>query len=735
MVEREQFACLLERGLSGELSVEERTELNCLMREFPELRREYVGQIWLEKSLQRRLKPEALKQSPRRLSRTMLRLAAGIAILCSLGYAAITTLIDSDEVPPEPPVDLSIIPAYSVPANTIDSSADEMEPSTDETSIVQTADRSTDHTQTGDNEMNISQQLAAAVTAAALTAMPFAHALANSEPVIWNYYASGVDGVNYARITDGQWVLRVSAANKTLGTLTLGEGYGITNAYVSGQGNLDLGNVICRDASAGVDYRITSLSAQSAFEQASNIVDFVMAPDVEVLKQRSFRDSGIRSFTVHSESLKQIDSSVFLRAGLLTNAWIDAPNLTSIGAMAFMHCSNLAVDVEHVLPPSVVTWVEERHFDSCRKLTGTIRLPNAVRIPKYAFIDCSSIEAIEIINPVLRDIADSAFQRLTSLTNAWIEAPRLTNIGAMAFMHCSNLAVNVEQVLPPSLVTLAGERHFDNCRKLTGTIRLPNVVRIPKYAFIDCSRIEAIELINPVLGEISDSAFQRLTSLTNALIDAPNLTNMGAVAFSDCSNLAVNVQQVLPPSITTWTGERHFGNCRKLTGSVVLPKATSLPANIFNNCTGIEALEMTNPGLTSFTQGGEFSGCVSLTNIILGATNAIEVIKETSFFNVSPNVKVTFWGPAPKTTLTFSAITGGNIDPNRTNNYTACFYVSRRQEGWLDVAIPLTEEEKAIAPPKAFGTVEGVVGSYRKRIWLIAQESPYDRKPTICIIH
>ncbi len=602
-----------------------------------------------EKRLIARLEAE-MKPSP--LSRFIWSrlkvLAAGLALLCGLTYAAVTIIntdipdadtsdggillaSPSDETWIDPQIVLKLVPAYST--NVLPSRFSFPEPQlSGEAAAASERDRllSVTRTQTGDNEMNISRSLATVVTAAALTAAPWASTLADTEPTIWAYYPA--DGTTpYARITDGQWVLLASKADAEAGTLSLGGQPGSANikVVIAGSGPLDLSRVICHDGATGVDYQISAFSiAPDLFAGDEAITDLTLPPLPDALSNRMFLGAKITSVTVSSTKLETIGSQCFQHCYSLTNVNFDTPSLKIIEGFAFTGCLNLESDFGQILPPSVTTLIGGSQFEGCLKLKGKACLPNVTTISARMFLDCQMMEELEINNPFLTSIGELAFARCSALTNVVANVPNLKNIDFWAFRYCYQMVADVGQLVPPSITSL-GEAVFDSCYKVMGKVSLPKVMGIPNYAFSG-------------------------TGITEAEFTCPDLIALGHCAVASC------------------------------------------PA---------------------------------LTNVVIGSTNAMFSVDWASFLYGGSTLSATFWGPAPGAdALACIATSAGD--------YTANFRVSRRQPGWHEfVTTPLAQlsaELQALAPPDTFGVYE--VNAY-KHIWMIHSPSPYDSKPTICIIN
>jgi hypothetical protein len=111
---------------------------------------------------------------------------------------------------------------------------------------------------------------------------------------------------------------------------------------------------------------------------------------------------------------------------------------------------------------------------------------------------------------------------------------------------------------------------------------------------------------------ISDYAFYGHTTLTS--IDLPAVVTIGNFAFSGCTGLtSIDLQAV------TSIGNLAFQSCTALT-SIDLQAVTSIGSDAFRRCTALASVNRLSATLTSIT-GNPFSGCTSLTTIIVDGSN------------------------------------------------------------------------------------------------------------------
>ena len=159
---------------------------------------------------------------------------------------------------------------------------------------------------------------------------------------------------------------------------------------------------------------------------------------------------------------------------------------------------------------------------------------------------------------------------------ASVNLPDVTEIGAQAFLDCSNLA----------------------------SITAPKVQSIGDWG-LQGTAITSIDM--PLLKEARYSAFCR-TALTE--VSLPSLETAGVIVFGHCEQLRI----VDLPKLQNLS-QQLFTRCTSLV-SVSAPAATSMGNNVFKGCS--ELVSITLPGVTELTYEA-FAECTKLENITLGS--------------------------------------------------------------------------------------------------------------------
>lgn len=161
-------------------------------------------------------------------------------------------------------------------------------------------------------------------------------------------------------------------------------------------------------------------------------------------------------------------------------------SVTSIGAMAFMACS----DVTSVTMPNTVTTIGGDTFAQCVALSS-VTLSNSLKyIGGGAFRFCQELTSVEIPNSVT-SIGDYAFSGCSDMTSVSIPKS-VTSIGDFAFANCTSLSeVYVEWEEPLAIpahvfanVESSSVRRYMSKSLLSTTLYVPKGTK-EKYAAAD----------------------------------------------------------------------------------------------------------------------------------------------------------------------------------------------------------------------------------------------------------
>ena len=391
----------------------------------------------------------------------------------------------------------------------------------------------------------------------------------------------------------------------------------------------------------------TDTIPESAFQNCTSLENITLPTGLVSIGKNAFSNTALKSFTATS-TMKSILERAFQNCTSLES--IDLTDMIcstySFGDYAFANCSNLS----SVTLPTSMTIVGKYMFNNCKELKS-ITLPNSVTsIGQHAF-DGAGLTSINFNN--VDTLGEYAFAR-TDLETVTL-SNKIKTIGTYTFFNAKSLktaTVNYKTV----------GHMFDGCSVLETVTLATSITSIADYAFRVCSSLKNINLSN-VTNYGSYSFYQAgLTSVTLA-----SGVTLGAYTFAECNDLAsVNIQGAITTSngyqfdacknLTTVTSAStfkevpvgFFRNCSSLQTfdftnvtyikesgfegagftTLTIPSTVSLGIYAFKNCKSLTSLTMES-AFTSATAKGLFSGCSSLTTVVLPSDNTI--IPESTF--------------------------------------------------------------------------------------------------------
>ena len=328
-------------------------------------------------------------------------------------------------------------------------------------------------------------------------------------------------------------------------------------------------------------------------------------------------------------------------------------------------------------------------FHDCHGLTGTLVIPNTVRvIGEYAFYECDGLSGSLVFPESLREVKVGAFCHCAGFTGTLtfpasvskigggrynynleasgafqgclgfdhLELPTsLQDIGRYCFADCANLT---GQLVLPEGVKNISHNAFENCAGLTGTLVIPeSVEEVVDEAFKGCSGIESLVLpshfvfhyLNPSqLWTTSNSVFMGCEGLTYVEIpEGWERTGLGT--FQNCANLAsvslpeslsviddncfkncAGLSEVVFPEGLTKIGTHAFSECVSLTDARLPKSLTELCTGAFDGCTGLTG-DMLIPDLVEEVTLFAFEGCTGLNRVFLGSS--VNHVYEAAFNN------------------------------------------------------------------------------------------------------
>ena len=281
--------------------------------------------------------------------------------------------------------------------------------------------------------------------------------------------------------------------------------------------------------------------------------------------------------------------------------------VTSIGDMAFIHCTSLT----SVTIPDSVTSISSNAFSDCAALTS-VTIPNSVMsIGSSAFYNCDSLESVEIPNSVRTlgrsenyDSSYGVFYDCDNLKTVSI-GDDLTVINPYTFYSCDKL----ETVTIGNSVTSIGDDAFFGCSALA-SVKLPEGIKtIGGSTFSGCSALTSIAIPDGVT-RISNAAFSGCTSLTSVTIP-DSVDYIGNVAFFDCRALTCIT---IPYGVAT-INIQAFSGCSALTSITIPDSVWSIDDAAFSDCSALP--NVTIPNSVASIGPDAFRGCSNLESITI----------------------------------------------------------------------------------------------------------------------
>ncbi len=202
-----------------------------------------------------------------------------------------------------------------------------------------------------------------------------------------------------------------------------------------------------------------------------------------------------------------------------------------------------------------------------------------------------------ILPETVTEIEGLAFSGITTLTH--INLSGVKKLGQSAFRGCG-----LEGVADLRGLSVVSDGSFANASKLAGVqLDGSRLTQIGAGAFSGCTNLTG-NLVLPELTTLGAQAF-RTTKITG--IEIPKIVKIGEFTFCDCTELQ---HVVLSPEITE-ISRRAFWMCRKIENDLNLPRVKTLGESAFRGA-GMPGISL--PGMAS-VDGGMFMGCRHLARV------------------------------------------------------------------------------------------------------------------------
>ncbi len=370
-------------------------------------------------------------------------------------------------------------------------------------------------------------------------------------------------------------------------------------------GVLDFGGATANDT----NYTGYKTINEQAFYNCSFLTEVNLGSIETVGKMAFYQNSNLKSVTC--SNVKDINEKAFYNNSNLTT--LDCAKTTNIGNSAFQNCNKL----EKANCPSA-TMIGDYAFASCSNLSN-LTISSAESLGQCAFQSTLSLKYLALPN-TLNSIGTQCFEfsGLTSKTkdtNVFVIPKSVNSLGVNAFHDCNNLrTVEFES---GSTLTSISERCFDNCDNLSKVTFPERLTRIENIAFWGCAftELEFPSSIEFIGYQAFDGNFKSNLQSIKFKASTNNLT-IQSMAFQNSKGLTSLV--IEDSSTATLTIEGYaFGGCFNLT-TLTLPdrNETKLNNNVFENCTNLKSIIITNSKSDLHIGNNCFRNCTSLGNTL-----------------------------------------------------------------------------------------------------------------------
>ena len=339
-----------------------------------------------------------------------------------------------------------------------------------------------------------------------------------------------------------------------------------------------------------------------AFEKCESLQSVTLPDTVTDMGEYAFAECVSLPAVVLPAELTAISEGVFVGCSSLKR--IDAPaGLRTLGNRAFAGCSSL----EDISWLRDVTDMGEYVFDSCTSLKEAT-LPTAMTaIMDGTFNACSGLQTVTL-SPVTEVIGRRAFGGCSALSN--VSIPEQTReILAEAFADCSSLTA----VSLPSTLRFLGQSAYAGCSSMIDLTVPAGIVEMGESILAGCTSLKTLSV--PYIGRSRDNAAELAYLMGNDIpeslrsVQVTHALTLANDTFNNCSG----IESIQLASGLTAIGENAFRNCAALDSLIIPETVTEIGAYAFSGCRGMK--EILIPKTVTLLQKGILAGCDSLTKV------------------------------------------------------------------------------------------------------------------------
>lgn len=416
---------------------------------------------------------------------------------------------------------------------------------------------------------------------------------------------------------------------------------------------------------------LQSIGGSTFYNTKLQKVDLSGLESLTVIGNSAFSNCDELTEVLFPGSLEQLGGSAFSSCDKLTSVDLSNTQIQSISGNAFSSCGTL----ESVKMPRTLETIDRYAFAWDYKLSGVLELPaTTVSLGEYAFsgTQISIIKSEATTPPVIGEntmnndawvtaFVPEGYADVYKSAPVWEDRTILDHevhaeVTVSFEGNLANDIVEQTQMAPPSITHLKvhgpiGPKDYaimNANMTLLYDLDLEDAECsiIPENALMNKKALMNVKLPKELLV-IQENAFRGCSSLKGTLTLPEGVTTIGWAAFQGCSSLekvelsdALEVirgyafegcsalrQEIHFPQSFTSIGEYAFANCRNLTGTVKFNDEFYMfmgnegywsdTGYTFENCSSIEAVDMSACENLYQLPNGIFRGCTSLQTVQL----------------------------------------------------------------------------------------------------------------------
>lgn len=278
--------------------------------------------------------------------------------------------------------------------------------------------------------------------------------------------------------------------------------------------------------------------------------------------------------SINLDNVTIIRATAFYGCSAL-NQYMHIPQVTILGNQSFRNSGIVGADISGV---QVLTGgYNGGAFGACSSLREVIFSPSLTDIQQFSFINCTSLESANIPASVTA-IGNQAFYNCTSLAFDYLNLPNLTSLGQNAFygVKIKKLDLGKVATLPDGNAAM----NYGDKAVLEEIVLPEGITTIPRNSFQSYTNLKKCVIPKSVVT-INQVAFDGATQFEGD-VDLPNLTTLGQRAFTN-----TKISSFSAPLLATLPGQLNglgtFDNCSNLK-LINIPLVSIIPSYSFRNC-------------------------------------------------------------------------------------------------------------------------------------------------------